>query len=110
MISIKDDDIGYPKKSNTGTPWKDWLFDWIVGRYKKHNHPWKRSDQRVWHGSVYGLTSYFGAVFFFAFFGFLFYQTNKLYGFEKAILLAMMMVLFRINVLIRQMVALNKKW
>jgi hypothetical protein len=107
---MKDEIIGYPNPSNTGEPWKDAVFNWVVGRYKKHNHPWKKSDQRVWRGAIFGLTSYFGYVIFFAFFGYILYTTNKLYGFEKAVLLGILFVLFRINILIKQMVQLNKKF
>jgi hypothetical protein len=107
---MSDDIVGYPPPSNTGEPWKDKIFDWVVKRYQKNNHPWKKSDDRVWRGAIFGVTSYLGALVFFALIGFVLYQTNKLYGFEKAVLLAMLMILFRINVLIKQMVQLNRKF
>jgi hypothetical protein len=44
---IKDDVIPYPEKRNTGQPIRDKIFNWVVARYQKHNHPWKKSDQRV---------------------------------------------------------------
>jgi hypothetical protein len=109
-MKMEDPVIGYPPPSNSGEPWKDKLFDWVVGRYKKHNHEWKKSDQRVWSGAIFGITTYFGTLLFFALLGWLLWQTNKLYGFEKAVLLALLMILFRVNVLIKQMVTLNRKF
>jgi len=106
----KDEIIDYPSKQVTGNPAKDWLFNWVVRRYQKNNHSWKKSDQRTWSGGIYGVGNYLGALLFFAFFGFLLYQTNKLYGFERAALLAMLMILFRVNIAIKQMVQLNRKF
>ena len=110
MMKINDEVVGYPPPANSGEPWKDKIFDWVVHRYQKHNHPWKKSDQTVWSGGIYGITSYGGMLLFFALIGFVLYQTNKLYGFEKAVLLGMLMILFRVNVLIKQMVQLNRKF
>lgn len=105
-----DEIIGYPKLENSGEPWKDKIFNWVVSRYQKHDHPWKQSDQRVWHGAIYGLTSYCGAVIFFVVIGWLLFQMQKLYGFEKALLLALLMILFRVNILIKQLVKLNRNF
>jgi hypothetical protein len=66
-----------------------------------HNHPWRKSDERVWGGFIYGVTAYLGYVLFFAFFGWILYTVDKLYGFERAVLLAMLFILFRINIMIK---------
>jgi hypothetical protein len=107
---MKDDIIDYPGPENSGYAWKDAIFNWTVRRYKKHNHPWHKSDQRIWHGAIFGLTQYFGSIFFFVFIGLILYQTQKLFGFARAVLLALLMILFRINIIIKQIVQLNRKF
>ena len=109
-MKLKDDIIDYPGPENSGYAWKDKVFDWVVKRYKKYNHPWRKSDQRIWHGFLYGITSYIGSIFFFVFIGFILYQTQKLFGFARAILLALLMILFRINIIIKQIIQLNRKF
>jgi hypothetical protein len=81
-----------------------------VRRYKKHGHPWKKSDQRIFHGFIYGVSGYFGYIIFFSLFGYLFWQTEKLLGFNKALLFALLLILFRINLVLKQLVVLNKKF
>jgi len=106
---MSDKKLEYPERSNTGQPLKDKVFDWVVRRYEKKGLAWRESDQKIFSGFIYGVGGYFSALLFFAFFGFLFYQTNKLYGFERAVLLALLMILFRVNILIKQIVILNRK-
>jgi hypothetical protein len=110
MIKFEDKVLDYPPPSNSGYPWKDKLFDFVVKRYQKNNHPWKKSDQDIWSGAIFAVTQYIGTIVFLGFIGWLLYQTNKLYGFEKAILLALLMILFRVNIVIKQLVMLNKKF
>lgn len=109
-IKEKDVAIDYPGKSNTGEPIKDKIFNWVVGRYKKHNHPWYKSDQVVWGGAIYGVSSYFGYAIFFGLFLYILVWVQGKYGDGRAIIMALLFILVRINILIKQMVKLNRNF
>jgi len=107
---IKDDVLPYPEKSNTGQPMRDKLFNWIVGRYQKNNHLWKKSDQRVWHGAIFLCLDYAWLLIWIAALWLIINGSMKRVGFEKTIFVVAIIFLIRINSLIKQLVQLNRKF
>jgi hypothetical protein len=106
----RDDVIAYPDPENSGQPIKDKIFNWVVQKYKKKNLPWRKSDQRVFHGFIYGALQYLGYVAFFAIMYWMLGIVQKNSGFERALIVVLLIILVRLNVIIQQFVRLNKKF
>lgn len=110
FFGMKDHEIGYPDKKSTGQPFKDRFYNWVVLRYRKHNHPWMKSDERVWGGFIYGVLDYVWLVVWVWLFWWLLNSIMKHQGFQQAVLAALLMLLIRLNLLIRKITELNKKF
>lgn len=110
MLGKKDNVLGYPGPKNTGSGIKDGIYNWVVKRYKKNNHPWKKSDEVVWGGFVYGVLDIGGVFLFVGIMYWLLDWTLSNHGFEKMIMVLGVILLVRVNILVRQIAALNKKF
>lgn len=81
---------------------RDRVFNWIVRRYERNGHPWKKSDEVVWGGSIYVIWDWAMILVFIYFLWFMFNFFQKRYGDVQAIAFLLIMVLFRLNILIRK--------
>ena len=108
-IKINDNILPYPEEQNTGAKLKDGAFNWIVSRYKKFNHPWKKSDNIVWKGAIYSLSWLFGIIIFLAIMWVLINFSIKKYGEMRTLFYILLLVLLRVNAMIKQLIILNKK-
>jgi len=110
FLGLKDDIIPYPDLSNTGQPIRDKIFNFVVARYKKFNHLWRKSDQRIWGNSIFVVVDY---IWLLVWIGALWLVINgslKRVGFEKTVFVVAMIFLIRINALVKQLVKLNRKF
>ena len=110
IIKDKDRVITYPEKKNTGQPIKDQIFNWVVHRYKKNNHEWHISDDKIFNGFIYGVLGYLGYVIFFALMWWIISITQKKWGDMKALFVVLLIILVRLNIMIKQLVTLNRKF
>jgi hypothetical protein len=109
-IVIKDDVMPYPEKKNTGQPLRDKAYNWVVARYKRNNHFWKKSDERVWGGFIYYVVDYIWLLTWIGLLWLIINSSLKRVGFEKTVFVVAIIFLIRLNSLIKQMVQLNKKF
>jgi hypothetical protein len=109
-LQAKDSIIDYPNPENTGDTWRDATYNWVVSRYKKNGHAWRKSDTTVWKGFVYGVTAYIGYIIFFSLMMWLLMWIHDKYGAAKAIITALVILLARLNIMIKQLSSLNKRF
>lgn len=100
----------YPQEQNTGHRMSDAIFNWIVNRYKTLRNPWKASDNIIWKGACYTIPEFFGIILFFAIFWLLIKFSNDKYGDMRTLHFLILVAIFRLNVMIKQMLVLNKKF
>jgi len=106
----KDEELPFPPDKNTGAKIKDATFNWILKRYKKFNHPWKKSDQMVWNSTIYHLGDLIGILLFFWIMWLLINFSLKKYGEWRTLFYILIIFIFRVNMLVQQIAALNKKF
>lgn len=88
----------------------DKLFNWILDRYTKNGRAFKFSDAFVWKGSVYVLPEIFGYMIFFAIFLFLAHLSFKRYGDARTIVFFILLAIWRLNIIVKQLSKLNAKF
>jgi len=110
LLKNWDKELPFPEFANTGAKIKDGIFNFILRRYKKFKHPWKRSDEAVWRRSIYLLGDLIGILFFFWIMWVLINFSLKRYGEWRTLFYVIILVIFRINMLIQQIGKLNKKF
>jgi hypothetical protein len=110
LLKNWDIELPFPEKKNTGAHIKDGIYNWILGRYKKNNHPWKKSDNIVWRTSVYFFGDLLGIALFFWIMWILINFSLKRYGEWRTLYYVIIIAVFRINILIMQISSLNKKF
>jgi len=87
---------------------KDKVFNLVVLRYGYKGNKWQKSDDFVWGGFIYYIVDYFWLLIFIYFIyamGNLLY--NK-YGLWKAVMFVVVMVLIRLNSLIKKVDQTNR--
>jgi hypothetical protein len=85
----------------TEYPRRDAIYNWLVRRYGKLGHPWQKSDKIVFGGFLDYVWPWIPDLFFVYVMYFILKWTYTLYGTERLFMLAVVMVLFRLNALIR---------
>jgi len=103
-------DTAYPQEQNTGRRFSDAVFNWVVNRYRTLRHPWTRSDDIIWKTACYHIPEYIGIIIFFAIFWLLIKFSNKKYGEMRTLHFLILILIFRVNIMIKQLFALNKKF
>jgi hypothetical protein len=82
-------------------PRRDKIYNAIVARYGKKGNRWSKSDTFVWKGFIYHIWDYFWMVVFIYI---IYWAANALYdhyGMWRAISFIFVVILIRINMLIR---------
>jgi hypothetical protein len=100
----------YPQIANTGNKIGDFFFNWIVNRYRNLRNSWTKSDNFMWKGACYTFPELIGIIIFFTIFWLLINFSLKKYGEARTLFYLILIVLLRINVMIKQLVVLNKKY
>jgi hypothetical protein len=106
------DENRYPFRQ-TEYPFRDKIFNNIVRRHlsdgkKKKGLPWTKSDDFVWGGSIYVVWDFIPQLLFLFFVYYIVNMTYDHYGWFKAITVLGVMVLIRVNSLIRQQQTTNR--
>ena len=96
-------------KKDTEGVLKDRVYNWIVDRYTKHNHKFNFSDKFVWSGVAYVVPETVGYMVFFAIFLTLAMLSFKKYGDARTIVFVMLLMLWRIQIMIKYLGKINKK-
>lgn len=110
LLKLKDEELPFPSDKSTGAPIRDKLFNFVLRRYRKFNHPWKKSDQAIWYNVIYHIGDFIGILFFFWIMWLLTNYSLKKYGEWRTLFYLIIIFMFRINILIQQISALNKKF
>jgi hypothetical protein len=110
LLKKWDTELPFPLEKHSGAYIKDGIFNWILKRYKKFNHPWKRSDEIVWKTVIYFFGDLLGIALFFWIMWVLINYSLKKYGEWKTLYYVIIIGVFRINILIMQISSLNKKF
>jgi len=97
------------KVSATGSVWKESLYNKIVDRYTTKGREFSFSDQFVWKGSVYQIPEFVGYILFFMFFLWLAMISFKYYGAPRTYIFMALLILWRVNMMLKQLYQLNKK-
>ena len=98
------------KKVETEHVLLDRVYFWIIDRYTKNNHEFKFSDQFVWKGATYVIPETFGYMVFFGIFLLLAKISFAKYGDARTIVFFMLLILWRMNVQIKLLSKINKKF
>lgn len=83
------------------------IYQWVKCRYYENDRPWKKSDVFVWKGACLHMGTWIGIVIFVTIFGWLFLKTYDLFGIGKLISMIAVIVLIRLNMLIKLLNELN---
>jgi len=96
-------------KTHTDSPLKDKVYFWIIDRYSKNSHKFSFSDRFIWKGTCYMIPEIAGYLMFFAFFLFLAMMSFKRYGEGRTIIFVMLLIMWRAQMIHKQLVSINKK-
>jgi hypothetical protein len=110
LLKDWDKELPFPPPQSTGAPIRDRIFNWILKRYEKFHHPWRKSDDIIWRGVVNIMGELIGVLFFFWIMWLLINYSLKKYGEWRTLFYIILLVTFRINILIQQIGKLNKKF
>lgn len=88
---------------HTDFPMRDRVFNWIVKRYERNKHEWTKSDDAVWGGFIYFIWDWIVILAFLYLMWFIFNLLRKGYDDVHAIAFLLIMILFRLNVMIRKL-------
>lgn len=97
------------KEGSTGHPLKEKLYNGIVDRYSKHGNEFTFSDRFVWKGAVWVLPEIFGYIIFFTIFLYLASFSFKRYGDARTIVFFILLLIWRVQVGVKQLNQINKK-
>ena len=110
FLGLKDKELPYPDVVNSGQPLRDKMYNFVVKRYKKNNHVWRQSDERIWKNSIYVVLDYIWLLCWIGILWLIINGSLKRVGFEKTVFVVAMIFLIRINALVKQLVKLNRKF
>ena len=82
-------------------PKRDAVYNWIVRRYGEKGNGWGLSDTLVFKGAIFYVWPWIPDLAFVYLMYFILNWTYARYGFERLFVLAIVMLLFRLNALIR---------
>ena len=100
-----DNSIFYRTTDHAG---RDIVFNWIVRRYERNGHVWKKSDGMVWGGALYHVLDYFWMLIFIYFVYVVANFMYDRYGIFKAGMVIVVMILIRFNSLIKKVDQTNR--
>jgi len=83
--------IEYPERKNTGYVIRDAVYNWVLERYRKNNHPWTKQDEFFFNGFIYQVTTYIGYIIFVTLFWWILSIIEHRYGPERAIIAAILL-------------------
>jgi hypothetical protein len=86
------------------------IYQWIKNRYYKNRREWKKSDVIVWKGSCTVMLVWIGYLIFAGVFGWLFIKLYDTYGIGKMLAFFFILILWRVNIMIKQLAQLDKKF
>ena len=86
------------------------LYNSMIDKYTNRNKRFEFSDVVVWKGSIYELPTIISYILFFLLFLFIGHLSLERYGWERTIIFFILLVVWRIQMLIKVMNALNKKF
>ena len=96
-------------KKDTEHALADKAYDWIIDRYTKNSRVFEFSDRFVWSGAVYVLPELFGYILFFVIFYWLGNIVYNNYGWPRLFMFFMLLLLWRLNVMVKLLHKVNKK-
>ncbi len=97
------------KASATGSVMKEKLYNKIIDRYTRKGREFVFSDEFIWKGSIYQIPEFFGYILFFMFFLWLAMISFKYYGEARTIVFVMLLIMWRANMMLKQLYQINKK-
>lgn len=101
--------INDAKKKETDHPLLDRIYFWVIDRYTKHNHVFKFSDVFVWKGAIYMIPETLSYIIFFALFLKLADISFKKYGDARTVVFFILLLIWRVQVIIKLLGKVNKK-
>jgi hypothetical protein len=90
-------------------PLKDKVFNWIVRRYERNGHEWKRSDDIVWRGSIYHVFDFFWMCLIVWLLIWSISLVYNRFGMFRALQSIMVIVLLRLAMISRKVSLLNRQ-
>lgn len=87
----------------------DRVYFWIIDRYTRNWHEFKWSDRFVWKGAVYVVPEFIGYAVFFAIFLMLAAIGFRKYGEARTYVFFMLLILWRLQAMIKLLGQLNRK-
>jgi hypothetical protein len=87
---------------STDRPGRDWVYNKILKRYGDKGNAWTASDSFLWQGFLYYVVDYIFAVGFIGLITWLLVLTYDHFGPVKACIVAFVMLLWRVNIIVRQ--------
>ena len=94
-------DANDTNKQETEHALHDRVYYWIIDRYTKNNHKFNFSDAFVWKGAVYVIPEIIGYLIFFTIFLTLAYISFKKYGEARTIVFFILLLIWRVNLLLK---------
>lgn len=88
---------------HTDFPMRDKVFNGIVTRYGTKGNKWEKSDDQIWGGAIYFIWDWAMILVFIYFMWFMFNFMQKSYGDVHAIAFLLIMILFRLNIMIKKL-------
>lgn len=99
--------LGFPFDEDVPHTLGGKIYQWVKNRYYENRRPWNKSDVFVWKGACLHMGSWVGILIFASIFGWLFLKTYSLYGIGKLVSLVSVIVLIRLNFLIKLLNEIN---
>ena len=84
-------------------PMRDAVFNWVVRRYGRLGHKWKKSDQFIFYNAIYFIWDYFWIIIFLYLIYWIANAMYERYGMWRAVLVIGVIFLLRMNQIIRKL-------
>jgi hypothetical protein len=88
---------------NTEYHLRDKVYNWLVRRYGQKGNVWQTSDTVVWQGAIYHVWPWIPALLFIYVTYFIANWTYEHYGMFRALTVLAVMMLIRVNTLVRKL-------
>jgi hypothetical protein len=93
----------------TEYPARDKVFNWVVRRYGLKGNKWKTSDDVIFGGVVYHVWDWIPILLFIYFVYFITTWVHDKYGLFRALVVLAIMVIMRLNAVVRKLDQINRR-
>lgn len=97
------------KENSSGHKLQEYFYNKVIDRYTRNGREFVTSDQFVWKGTFFVIPEFIGYMIFFAIFLLLAKIGFSKYGEARTVVFFMLLIMWRLNMQLKQLSQINKK-